>query len=215
MRIERSLVERELRDTRGIRHTRVMSAFDRRSVLIGGAGLLGGALVADACTPKTPEHSEEPPKHDEHPHDASGGEMTVAEVMPILAAVCQRLVPSDESGPGVKECGIESYLEKALADPRMHAIKSIATRGAVFVGRAARKEHEKSYWELQPIEQDDLIRRLANNEVRPNNFQPQAFVRVMLALSLECFLGDPRHGGNKDQVGWKYVGGIDWAGRHA
>ena len=79
----------------------------------------------------------------------------------------------------------------------------------------ARKEHEKNYWDLADVDKDDLIKRLANNEVRPNGFSPQAFVRVMLALSLECFLGDPRHGGNKDEVGWKFVGGIDWSGRHA
>ncbi|HEY1099925.1 MAG TPA: hypothetical protein VGF99_13405, partial [Myxococcota bacterium] len=32
------------------------------------------------------------------------------------------------------------------------------------------------------------------------------FVRVVLALTLEGFLGDPRHGGNHDGVGWRFVG---------
>ncbi len=195
-----------------------MSAFDRRSVLIGGAGLLGGALaLAEACTPKAPGHDDETSTGGKPPKPGEGknpeGEMTVAEVMPILSAICQVLVPSDVLGPGVKEAGIDAYLEKTLADPRMKAIKSIATRGAVFVGRAARKEHEKNYWELDDAGKNDIIKRLANNEVRPNGFPPQAFVRVMLALALECFLGDPRHGGNKDQIGWKFVGGIDWTGR--
>ncbi|HEY4222739.1 MAG TPA: gluconate 2-dehydrogenase subunit 3 family protein [Myxococcota bacterium] len=191
-----------------------MGAFDRRSVLLGGATLIGGALAG--CPPtKHREHDTggKPPLPGEGKNPE--GEMTVGEVLPILTAVCCHLMPSDEMGPGVKEAGIDAFLEQTLADPRMKAIKSIATRGAVFVGRAARKEHEKNFWELDDKGQEDLIVRLAKNEVRPSGFSPQAFIRVMLALTLECFLGDPRHGGNKNHVGWDFVGGIDWTGRHA
>ena len=189
-------------------------AWDRRSVLLGGATLLGGASVVAGiagCPPDEKPYDGKSPKPNEGVPPE--GEMGVAEVMPILIAVADQLLPEDETGPGVKSAGIETYLEKTLADPRMKAIKSLVTRGAVFLGRASRKEHGKGFWELTAEQRENFIGRLARNEVRPNGFTPQAFVRVMLALTLECFLGDPRHGGNKNEVGWKFVGGINWAGR--
>ena len=189
-----------------------MSAFDRRSVLLGGATLLGGALAG--CPPDKPHPSGvlADPDAGAKPGPPEG-EMTVGEVLPILVAVSDRLLPSDDLGPGVKEAGIDRYLESVLQDARMRGVKSLVTRAAVFVGRAARKEHGKPFWELADKDKDDLIQRLADNKVRPNGFSPQAFIRIMLALCLECFLGDPKHGGNKDEIGWKFVGGVHWAGR--
>lgn len=190
-----------------------MSAFDRRSVLLGGATLLGGGALLSSC-PKDPEPGATTTR------DAGGGgepdgdgHMSLDDVLPTLVAICQRLVPSDDLGPGVKEAGIDGYLRKALADPRMRAIKSMTQRGAVWVARAAKKEHGKWFVELSDAQQDQLIARLVKGEVKPQGFTPLAFVRVLLALSLEAFLGDPRHGGNQGEIGWKFVGGITWAGR--
>lgn len=190
-----------------------MSAFDRRSVLLGGATLLGGGALLTSC-PKDPEPSKTKPR------DAGGGgepdgdgHMSLDDVLPTLVAICQRLVPSDDLGPGVKEAGIDSYLRKALADPRMRAIKSMTQRGAVWVARAAKKEHGKWFVELSEAQQDQIITRMVKGEVKPQGFTPIAFVRVLLALSLEAFLGHPRHGGNQGEIGWKFVGGITWAGR--
>jgi len=45
------------------------------------------------------------------------GEMTVAEVLHDLSAICvQRMIPSDDTGPGVKEAGIDRYPRATLAD---------------------------------------------------------------------------------------------------
>lgn len=189
-----------------------MSAFDRRSVLLGGATILGFSATLAGCPEEKPYDGKPPKPGEGVPPE---GEVSVGEILPILVAVADQLMPTDDLGPGVKEAGIEGYLEKTLADPRMRAIKSLVTRGAVFLGRASRKEHGKPFWELDEKQRESFIGRFARNEVRPNGFTPQAFVRVMLALTLECFLGDPRHGGNKNEIGWKFVGGIHWAGRDA
>lgn len=193
-------------------HTAPMSAFDRRSLLLGGATLIGGGALLPGC-PKEPEHAA-PPAPDAGAGDGDGdGQLALDDVMPTLVAICERLLPSDESGPGAKEAGIDTYLRQALADPRMKAIKSMTQRGAVWVARAAKQEHGAWFVDLDAAAKDALITRLVKGEVKPKGFTPVAFVRILLALTLEAFLGDPRHGGNKDQVGWKFIGGINWAGR--
>lgn len=192
-----------------------MSAFDRRSVLLGGATLLGGSALLPAC-PKDPEvGGSGAPKDAGEAGGAPDGEgpISLDAVLPTLVAICERLLPSDDLGPGVKEAGIDPYLRKALADPRMKAIKSMTQRGAVWVARAAKKEHGKWFVDLSDEHKDALITRLVKNEVKPQGFTPVAFVRVLLALTLEAFLGDPRHGGNQGEVGWKFVGGVTWSGR--
>jgi hypothetical protein len=192
-----------------------VSSWDRRSVLLGGATLLGGAAALGGC----PQPAQNSPKDTggRVPKDGEGvapdGEVTVGEVLPILVAIADVLIPADELGPGARAAGCDVYFERALADPRMRGAKNVLTRGSAFLGRLARLEHQKPFWELGADERDAILRRLANNEVRPNGFQPHAFMRVMLALTLESFLGDPRHGGNKDEVGWKLIGGLNWAGR--
>ncbi len=191
-----------------------MSAFDRRSLLLGGATLLGGGALITAC-PKEPEPGASSSK-DAGTADGDGdgdGQMSLDDVLPTLVAICERLLPSDESGPGAREAGVDAYLRHALADPRMKAIKSMTQRGAVWVARAAKKEHGAWFVDLDDAKKDALITRLVKGEVKPKGFTPVAFVRILLALTLEAFLGDPRHGGNKDQVGWKFIGGINWAGR--
>lgn len=181
---------------------------------MGGATLVGGAAVGTlaGCPSKSDSDGSDAGSAQAAPGGAEG-EMTFKDVIPILVAMGDRLLPSDELGPGVKEAGLETYLQRTLADPRMKGAKSVVTRGAVFLGRAARQEHGKPFWELDAAARDALITRLANNEVRPNGFTPQAFVRIMLALSLEAFLGDPRHGGNKGEIGWAFIGGLNQAGR--
>lgn len=191
-----------------------MSAFDRRSVLLGGATLLGGGTLLSAC-PKDPQPgggAATDAGAAEAPADGEG-QLALEDVLPTLVAICERLLPSDDLGPGVKEAGIDAYLKKALADPRMRAIKSMTQRGAVWVARAAKKEHGKWFVELADAQKDAIITRLVKNEVRPQGFTPVAFIRVLLALTLEAFLGDPRHGGNQGEIGWKFVGGVTWSGR--
>jgi gluconate 2-dehydrogenase gamma chain len=185
-----------------------MGAYDRRSVLLGGVGLASAGIALDGCT-KSPSDKPPPPSDDAAP----ATEMSAAEVLPVLVAVADVLLPADELGPGVTAAGAEVYFAGILADARLKTIKSVVTRGAVWINRAARKEHNQPFFKLDAKDRDALMQRLAANKVRPNGFSPTAFVRIMLALTLEAFLGDPKHGGNKDGVGWNFIGGVAWAGR--
>ncbi len=189
-----------------------MGAFDRRSVLFGAAGVVTTATLA-SC--RKPQEDAPPAPVNDAQKDAAAAPMTAADVVPLLVAIADRIVPTDDLGPGVRDLGADVYFTNVLADPRMKQVKSIVTRGAVWLNNAAKKEQGVGFAQLPDAAKDDLIQRMADNKVRPNGVSPQAFVKVMLALALEAFLGDPRHGGNAGGKGWDSLGGLDWSGRKA
>ncbi len=177
-------------------------AFDRRSLLISSAALASAAALPackdEATTPTT------------IPADAP-----LPSVAATLAAVAFRLLPNDDLGPGAQDAGVDAYLAKAIEDPRLGHVKGLLARGAAFLHRAAKDEKgAASFLALDTATQDDIIGRLVGGKMRPNDFQGPVFVRFIMALTLEGFLGDPKHGGNKDQVAWKWLG-FSPAGRAA
>jgi gluconate 2-dehydrogenase gamma chain len=188
--------------------------FDRRHLLSQSAAL----SVTLACRPessggpkKPAEPVEKPPEKPEKPEPIG----ISGPVAATLAAVAARILPEDDLGPGADATAVGVYIERTLQDPRMKHLLPLLNRGAGFVNRAAKHEHGVGYFPaLQPEQQDDLLRRMADGKMRPSRFKPDMFVRVMVALTLEGYLGDPNHGGNKDKLGWAAVG-YDPAGRNA
>lgn len=185
---------------------------DRRNLLRTGA-VLGAAVALDGCRKDADD------KHESAKPNERGASSTDA-TLPVLAAVAERILPSDGAGPGAVEANVAGFLEKALADPRLSHLKPLLQRGAAFLDEAARVESAKSpepaagFTALPGDKRDNLLDRLANRKMRPNDFDGTAFVRIMVALTLEGFLGDPRHGGNKDRAAWQWLG-FDPNGRNA
>jgi gluconate 2-dehydrogenase gamma chain len=61
----------------------------------------------------------------------------------------------------------------------------------------------KGFAAASAAEQDELLRAFQN----PARGLPGAHVfSLVLTLTLEGFLSDPRHGGNRGGVGWAFVG---------
>lgn len=178
-----------------------IGAFDRRSILLGSLAL---ATLA-ACKRDEPGGSDggltvstSPPT--EAPTTAR------AAFLPVMVAIADRLVPADETGPGAKDVDVAAFFGRVFDDPRLGTLHPLLKRGCAFLMKAARAEGNKAFVDLDVAAQDDLLLRLSENQMRPDGFHGPTFVRVMLALTLEGFLGDPRHGGNKDGVGWRVVG---------
>jgi gluconate 2-dehydrogenase gamma chain len=114
-----------------------------------------------------------------------------------LEAVLERLIPSDDLGPGAREAGAMDYIESALAT-RYHAgLRGPFRRFCDLVERTARDDWQQGFAEMEPLEQDRLLARVQGMD---------ATFEKVLELTLEGFLCDPVHGGNRDRVGWKFIG---------
>ena len=175
--------------------------FDRRSFLLSTAALGAGVSLA-GCKQGPPA-----PKEPTSPSDGAPTADARAGFLDTLAAVAEQVVPTDDLGPGAKEAGVRSFLEKSLTDERLSHLVPLLRRAATFLDRAAQAEHKTASFAALPVDaQRDILVRLSSNQMRPNGFQGTAFLRIMVALTLEGLLGHPKHGGNQGEVVWKWLG---------
>ncbi len=178
--------------------------FDRRSLLLRGLAL--GAMTAGAgCRPSW-EASAPTTKDAGHGGAGVVPAASAVSVVPLLAALAERLLPSDERGPGAKEANVAAFLERAVTDERLQALSVLLQRGCAFLDEAAQSMAQVSFVVLDAAQKDELIGRLVDGHMRPDGFSAPTFLRVALALTLEGFLGDPRHGGNAGSIGWQFFG---------
>ena len=126
---------------------------------------------------------------------------TLAERIPTLAAASARILPSDGT-PGAAEAGVGGYLAKALDEPFLRPLARIFDRGCRALDEHARDLAGCAFADASTAVQDDILFAIQH--------EPEVFTRLffewLVKLTLEGFLGDPVHGGNRDQLGWRCVG---------
>jgi hypothetical protein len=172
----------------------VVGAFDRRSALVGSL-----ALAALAACKREGVVAVDAGVKDPAPKNAKDA------FVPVMVAIADRLLPSGD-GPGAKDVDVGAFFVRVFDDERLATVHPLLKRGCAFLMKAAQLEGQKPFVDLDDASRDDLISRLAENQMRPDGFHGPTFVRIMLALTLEGFLSDPRHGGNKGGLGWRFVG---------
>jgi len=134
---------------------------------------------------------------------------TAAEARVVVAA-CERIFPSDESGPGATEAGVVIYIDRQLAGPygrdkyrytKAPWVDSSPEHG--YQGKATPKEIYREGIRLlgdlpalPPAEQDAKLRSI----------EKSAFFQMLRRHTLEGMLCDPLHGGNAGMIGWQLIG---------
>jgi gluconate 2-dehydrogenase gamma chain len=147
----------------------------------------------------------------------------------FIAAAVQRLIPSDENGPGALEAGVPSYLDKQLggawgAGERLYRSgpwhEGMPTQGyqlpftpAELFHHALRaiqadlsKRGSKPFDKLNVQEQDTYLKTLESGSIDLNGAPSKVFFQSLLELTIEGYFSDPVYGGNKDMVTWKMIG---------
>ena len=122
----------------------------------------------------------------------------------VLAAVLDRLIPSDAHGPGALEAGVPRYIEGALE----RAGESAAERweaGLGAFGALARERTGEGFTALAPEAQDRLIELVAEAG-EPGLEEHAAFFAELRQRALEGMFCDPSWGGNRGGAGWSLLG---------
>jgi gluconate 2-dehydrogenase gamma chain len=128
----------------------------------------------------------------------------------VVAAACERIFPSDQSGPGATEAGVVIYIDRQLAGPygrdkyrytKGPFVESVPEHG--YQGQANPQQIYREgvrrlgdFGELAAAEQDERLRAI----------EKTPFFEMLRTHTIEGMFCDPLHGGNAGLIGWQLVG---------
>src|ERR687898_1937305 len=122
------------------------------------------------------------------------------------AAAFERLFPADENGPGATGIGVLAYLDRALAGAYRDKAESYRL-GLAALDLAARRRSGMPFAECSAEKQDALVTELERGVLPNFRIPPQRdFFEMLRAHLQEGLFADPAHGGNRDELGWKFLG---------
>ena len=108
-----------------------------------------------------------------------------------MEAVCEQIIPSDD-GPGAREAGAIYFIDYALTQTEPH-LQPLFRDG---LKRLAAASAPQTFGELTSERQFAVLKKLESTE----------FFRRAREYTIIGFLGNPKRQGNRDELGWKYIG---------
>jgi gluconate 2-dehydrogenase gamma chain len=118
----------------------------------------------------------------------------------ILEAFIDRLIPTDDLGPGAVDCGVADYIDRCLAGFNA-AEKPMFLEGLGALDLYALRTEHIAFASLSAARRDAVLTAIDNNQV-PNL---RGFFNRVRRLTLEGMFGDPVYGGNKNFAGWDLI----------
>ena len=128
----------------------------------------------------------------------------------VVQAACDRIFPSDASGPGATEAGVVIYIDRQLAGPygrdqhrytRPPFVESVPEHG--YQGKQTPREIYRegiqklgNFAGLPAAERDQKLRAIERT----------TFFRLLRQHTIEGMFSDPLHGGNANLIGWQLIG---------
>jgi gluconate 2-dehydrogenase gamma chain len=120
--------------------------------------------------------------------------------MKTLEAFIDRLIPSDELGPGAVEARAQVYIDRLLAGPNANE-KAQFLEGLEAVNAYAQRAQGAPLADL-PAEKRDLVLTAIDENTAQGLPQGRRFFDRARRLTLEGMFGGPYYGGNGAFAGW-------------
>lgn len=123
-----------------------------------------------------------------------------------VSAIFERLFPEDETDLGAGAVGAPLYLDRSLAGAYRDKAESYRL-GLRSLDRAAIARHGEPFALCSPEQQDDLLADLERGALPHFLLPPQGdFFQMLRAHLQEGLFADPAYGGNRDKLGWRFLG---------
>ncbi len=146
----------------------------------------------------------------------------------ILAAT-DRLIPSDENGPGAVSEGVPEYIDRQMELPYGHGglwfmqgpfeasvpemgyqsnlvPRETYRRGIKAINQHCQQHFQKNFADLSTQQQETLLTQLESDDLTFPEVGGKLFFTQLLENSKEGYLADPVHGGNQTLASWKLIG---------
>lgn len=196
----------------------------RRRLLNAGALLVPGSAAAAPSL-------YQPPSHNDHPQstEAEGYLFFHPEEAAFIEAAIDRLIPSDDIGPGAKELGVAVFIDRQLAGPygmgertylsepfahgepsqgwQMHAPAVVYRSAIPAVNAYARASKGGDFSALSGENQDAVLHALESGDAQlAGDVGAKSFFELLWQNMLEGYFSDPLYGGNRGMAAWRMIG---------
>jgi gluconate 2-dehydrogenase gamma chain len=171
-----------------------------RRHLLKQAGLAGAVATAPASAQaQAPAPASAFAAHrPEAMETLNGGEMDA------LEAICARLIPTDENGPGAQEARAAHYIDRALAGP-LASSRAAYANGLAAIDAYGREKKGAAFARLSAADQDAILAEMEQNKAPGFAPNAAAFFNLVRAHTIEGTFCDPYYGGNANFVGWDMI----------
>jgi len=123
----------------------------------------------------------------------------------ILSAMVDRLIPTDELGPGAIDAGVLEYIDRALGEAVADAVDEYRA-GLAALDRYSRSSRGAPFVELGERDRDSVLIDVQTGAATGAGvgFQGSSasFFTMVQGHTWQGMFGDPRYGGNRDFAGW-------------
>jgi len=122
----------------------------------------------------------------------------------LLERIVERLIPSDEHGPGAKEARVAHYIDRALGGGLSSSREQYAS-GLAALDRYARATRGKPFLELSGRDQDSVLIDCETGGATGFTGSSAQFFAMLLSHTRQGMFGDPYYGGNANFIGWDLI----------
>lgn len=191
-----------------------------------GLTLIPVAAALPGCgpTPTTAEGAQAGPAPDYTPQYFSAAEWT------CVTAICDRLIPADETGPGAVESGVPEFLDRHMQTPYAAGAiwymqgpfleapsefgyqGKLALREIIKIGLGAFDAHcrkafdGKLFADLDHAQQETLLKAAEGGKLELEGISSKLFFSNLLGEVKNGYFADPKYGANRNMGAWKMIG---------
>lgn len=179
-----------------------------RRDLLKTAGAAGAAALIPGSAKAAPT-AVAPPPAAVTPAPAGPLMNLTASETEILAAMVDRLIPSDELGPGAIDAGALRFIDRALSEAESDSIAAYRS-GLAALDRYARATHGAPFVELSDADKDAVLVDVQGGDATGADVgfggSSGSFFNMVKSHTWQGTFGDPAYGGNVDFIGWDLLG---------
>jgi gluconate 2-dehydrogenase gamma chain len=160
---------------------------------------------------------------------SAGYEFFSTDESAFIEAAIDTLIPSDSVGPGAKELGVATYIDRQMAGgygkgDRLYlqgpfgegtpqqgyqlrmTPSELIRAGIADVNAHVQDKYKKSFDALSAEDRVAVMTDLDGKKVDLPTVPTATFFELLLGLAVEGYFADPMYGGNKDKAAWKMIG---------
>lgn len=148
----------------------------------------------------------------------------------FVQAAVDRLIPSNEDGPGALELGVAEFIDRELESDYGHGglwymqgpfvpdtdatlgyqlrfnPRELYRNGIAAVDGWCNRQHGKPFAQLDAAGRDAVLKQLESGEAKLDGVPAKGFFAQLLQNTKEGYFADPLYGGNKHMGSWKMIG---------